>query len=464
MLAVNAAKRVGTLVSRLRSGGLAGDSAWGVGLELVTMVSSLLTFFLLARSLGPEGYGGYVALYSIVGPLVTLCASGVTLALLQHVVRDREPIAETARSCVSITLLTGAVLTVVGVWVAMLVVDDISNTAIVSVLVTEFVTTPLLMVGATAVQASERYRGAAQIRITLFAVRIAIVIGLFVAGNLTITSLAVGVLISSSTLAVVVLARVGRRYGFWFGPGRVRVRHLRTNLVFSVGISAASLNNEGDKFVLTANNFKVDTGLYGAAYRIVNLGMVPVSSLIDVTHRTFLEHEEGVKGQHLRRAIRFARVAGAYGFVVGLLLILVAPLLPIAVGDKFEGSVAMVRWLAPIILLRALTMFPLNALMGLGHTLLRSVVIVSNAVIAIVLYVVLIPAHSWKGAVAGTLISETLEMLSIWGALVWCQRKDDQQIDAARRAGHRDEADDVAAEAETELIAAAEIEDWNPNV
>ncbi len=454
---MNAAKRVVSLAGRLRRGGMAGDSAWGVGLELVMMVSSLLTFFMLARSLGPEGYGGYVALYSIVGPLVTLCASGVTLALLQHVVRDREPIAETARSCVSITLVVGAVLTVGGVFVAMAVVDDISNVAIVSVLVTEFITTPLLMVGATSVQATERYRGAAQIRIALFAVRILIVIALYAADRLTITSLAVGVLISSSTLAVIVLARLGRRYGFWFGPGPVRLRHLRTNIVFSVGISAASLNNEGDKFVLSANNFQRDTGLYGAAYRIVNLGMVPVSSLIDVTHRTFLEHEEGVKGQHLRRAVRFARVAGAYGVVVGLLLILVAPLLPVVVGDDFDDSVVMVRWLAPIILLRAMTMFPLNALMGLGHTLLRSVVIVTNAVIAIVLYVILIPTHSWKGAVAGTLISETLEMISIWGALVWCQRKADQAIDASV-------ATVPSSDVETETLATAELDDWNPNV
>lgn len=458
---MNAAKRVVSLGGRLRGGGLATDSAWGIGLELVTMVSSILTFALLGRSLGPEGYGGYVALYSIVGPLVTLAASGVTLALLQHVVRDREPIAETARSCVSITIVIGSLLTVAGYFLALWVVDDIGKAAIVSVLFTEFVTTPLLMVGATAVQATERYKGAAQIRITLFAIRIMIVVGLFVADSLTVESLAIGVLISSSTLAVLVLARVGRRYGFWFGPGPLRIRHLRTNVVFSVGISGASLNNEGDKFVLSANNFTVDTGLYGAAYRVVNLGMVPVSSLIDVTHRTFLEHEEGVKGQHLRRAVRFARVAGAYGAVVGVLLILMAPLLPIVVGDDFDGSVVMVRWLAPIVLLRAMTMFPLNALMGLGHTMLRSVVIVGNALVAVVLYVVLIPAHSWKGAVAGTLISETLEMLSIWGALIWCQRKADQAIDSGADASTTGDED---AEAEAELLAAAEIEDWNPNV
>lgn len=454
---------------------MASDSIWGMLLEVVTMSSMMLTFVMLGKSLGPAGYGGYVALYAIVSPLVTLAASGVTLALLQHVVRDREPLGETARSCVSVTLLIGAALTVLGAFVAFLIVDEIGSVAIISVLVTEFVTTPLLMVGATAVQAADRFRGAAQIRIALFVARIGIVVGLFVADRLTVTSLAVASLISSAIIAAVVLARVGRAFGFAFLPGPVRLRHLKTNVVFSVGISAASLNNEGDKFVLAANGFKTATGLYGAAYRIVNIGMVPVSSLISVTHRTFLEHNEGEKGQHLRRAVRFAKVAGGYGLVVGVALVLCAPLLPFVMGDDFRPAVTMVRWLAPLVLLRALTMFPLNALMGLGHTLLRSLVIVSNAIVAVVLYVVLIPSHSWKGAVAGTLISETLEMFSIWGLLVWCQRQADRAIDVATSAaanqagtGEAGTGDtgtpDRVSESEVERVAAAEVEDWSPGV
>ena len=79
-------------VDRLRASGGAGEQIWGLGLELTTLASTLLAFTLLGRSLGATGYGGYAALYAIIGPLVTLSASGVTLSLLQHVVRDREPL------------------------------------------------------------------------------------------------------------------------------------------------------------------------------------------------------------------------------------------------------------------------------------------------------------------------------------------------------------------------------------
>lgn len=418
------------LIGRLRGGGLATESVWGLAVELSLMTSMILTFTFLGRSLGPTGYAPYVTLYAIVSPLVTLAASGVTLALLQHAVRDREPLSATARSCLSLSLVLGVLLTAIGVLVAKFIVDNLAFIAIISILLTEFVTSPIVMVAATTVQAATGFAGAARIRIALVGGRLLLVLILFVSSSLTITSLGVGSLLISATLAAVVLHRVGRANGFRFRPGRVNLGHFRTNLVYSVGISAASLNNEGDKAVLAANGFVQDTGLYGAAYRIVNLGMVPVSSLIAVTHKRFLEHEEGVRGQHLRRAVRFAGFTGAYGVVVAVVLVLAAPLLPLLVGKDFEGSVDMVRWLSPLVLLRAVTMFPLNGLMGLGKTFLRSLIIVVNAAVAMTVYIVLIPRHSWSGAVAGTLISEGLLLVCTWAALIHYQRRADRAIDA----------------------------------
>lgn len=421
--------RYSLFVGRLRGGGLATESVWGLAVELSMMVSMILTFTFLGRSLGPTGYAPYVTLYAIVSPLVTLAASGVTLALLQHAVRDREPLPETARSCLSLSLLLGGLLTLLGMVVASFIVDDLAFVAIISILLTEFVTTPVVMVAATTVQAATGYIGAAKIRIALVGARVVLVGVLFVTSSLSITSLGVGSLVISGAIALVVLRRVGSSYRFLFRPGRVKLHHLKTNAVYSVGISAASLNQEGDKAVLAANHFVEDTGLYGAAYRIVNLGMVPVSTLVNVSHKRFLEHEEGSRGQHLRRAVKFAGLTGLYGLFVAVVLVIAAPLLPLLVGDEFEGSVEMVRWLSPLVFLRAVTMFPLNGLMGLGKTFLRSLIIVVNAAVAMAMYIVLIPRHGWSGAVAGTLVSEGLLLMCTWGALIHYQRLADRAID-----------------------------------
>jgi len=128
--------------------------------------------------------------------------------------------------------------------------------------------------------------------------------------------------------------------------------------------------------------------------------------------------------------VRFAGATGAYGVAFAVVIVLAAPLLPILVGEDFKGSVNMVRWLSPLVLLRALTMFPLNALMGLGKTFLRSVIIVVNAIVAMIIYFALIPRWGWEGAVVGTMVSEGTLMISTWTALIMYQRRADRGLES----------------------------------
>jgi len=418
-------------IDRLRGGGLAAESAWGLLLELVTLVGTILSFTLLGRSLGAAGYGGYASLYAIVGPLVTLAASGVVLALLQHVVRDGEPLAATARSCLSLSLAVGFPLTLLGSGVAALVVESLTAVAVLSILLTEFVAAPIVQVAAGTVQAEAGFIGAAKIRLLLVIGRIILLVALFTTSQLTVASFGVSMLVFSTVLGVASLGNVGRRYGFRFLPGRVRLRYLKTNALYSSAISASALNTDGDKLVLAANRLVVDTGLYAAAYRIVSFGLVPIGSVVNASHREFLVNEEGLRRQHLRRALRFGVASGAYGLAFGIFIFLAAPLLPTLLGDEFEGSVPMVRWLAPTVMLRAVNIFGLNGLMGLNRVGLRTSLIVANAALAMAIYIVLVPRYGWEGAAIGTLISETIAVTSTWTALVLCQRQADRAIDDA---------------------------------
>ncbi len=417
------------IVGRFRGGGLAAESAWSLAYELTSMVGTLLAFTLLGRSLGVAGYGGYASLYAIIGPMVTLAASGVTLSLLQHVVRDGEPLDETARSCLSLAMVLGVVLTAVGAGLAFWVVDTLDAVAIMSILLIEFVTSPLVNVAASTVQAGTSFAGAARIRILLVAGRIVMLVVLFTTGSLTVASLGISQLVWSAILTAWALRAVGRRYGFPFRPGPVRARHFKSNVLYSTAISADAFGNDGDKVVLAANRYVIDTGLYAAAYRIIMLGLVPIGSLVNVSHKRFLEHEEGRRGEHLGLAVRYSAIGGAYGIAFAVAVFFAAPLFPIVVGADFEGSVTMVRWLAPIVFLRAIGIFSLNGLMGLGRVTLRTVLITANAAFGLVLYVVLIPTYGWEGALIGTLVTETLQVVMTWTALVVVQRRADRAMD-----------------------------------
>lgn len=407
---------------------MATESLWSLTLEGVSLFTVILSFYCLGRTLGPEGYGGYASLYALIGPLVTLAASGVILALLQHAIRDGEPLGETARSCVSLSLSIGAVLLVVGGGLAFVIVEALDTTAIVAILCTEFLTAPLVHIAAATVQAGEGYTGAAQIRLVLVVGRASILVLLFAVDALTVASLGLSQLALTAVLAVVVMGRVGRKFDFDFRPGRVHLRHLKTNAIYSVAISAFSLQNDGDKTVLAANRFTVDTGLYAAAYRIIGLGLIPLGSVVEVSHKRFLEKGEGRPGRHLRLAMKLSGLMSLYSVFFIVAIIIAAPALPVVVGDDFEGSVEMLRWISPLVLLRCLAMFPLNGLMGLGRTGLRTVLIVVVAVFTMTLYIVLIPRHGWEGAVAGTMIGDGVLVVAAWVALVVHQRRADHAL------------------------------------
>ena len=416
------------MVSKFRGGGAAAESVWGLSIESVTMVGTILSFTFLGRSLGPDGYGGYAALYAIVGPLVTLAASGVTLSLLQHVVRDREGLESTARSCLTLSLVLGGLLTIVGYVAATFIVEGVATVAMIAILATEFVTMPLVHLTATTVQARSGFAASAPIRLVVLGARIVVLTVLFLTSTLSIMSLGLTMLVVSGVAGLVFLVRVGRRYDFPFVPGRVRWHHMKSNLAYSGGISADALGNEGDKLVLAANGLVVETGLYAAAYRIVQFGLLPVGSVIQATHARFLEHEEGLRRQHLDRALRYASLGAAYGVVFAIGISLVAPLLPIVLGDEFEESVTIVRWLSPIVLLRAVGSCSINGLMGLSKVTLRTILLAINAAMAMVLYIVLIPRYGWEGAAIGTLVGEVLSVVMTWTALVVCQRAADREL------------------------------------
>ena len=117
-------------------------------------------------------------------------------------------------------------------------------------------------------------------------------------------------------------------------------------------------------------------------------------------------------------------------------VIVVAPLFPLLVGHEFEGSVEIVRWLSPIVLLRGLGLYSLNALLGLGRTGIRTGIVVANAAIGVVLFIVLIPGRGWEGAAIATLVTEAMQVLMTWSALVVLQARADRALDASEGERH----------------------------
>ena len=165
--------------------------------------------------------------------------------------------------------------------------------------------------------------------------------------------------------------------------------------------------------------------MYGAAYRVVQMGLLPITALVSASHLSFLHVDEAANDQ-LGRAKRLAGVSFAYASVFAVAVVLAAPLLPRLLGESFAESAHIMPWLVPLVVLRGPGTFAMNGLLGLGRNRLRTTLLVSNAFLSIVLYATLIPHFGWRGAAAGTVASEFTMFCAGWIALTACQRQWDR--------------------------------------
>lgn len=397
------------------------DAAWALADHGSALLASTFSFLLFGRTLGAAGYGAYVGLYGLIGPFVALGQAGVYLAAMEHVARAGETPAEVGRSCMSITTVNALV------WVPLLCVASPSwikglpPLAAVLLIGTECFLSAIFTQSVGIVQALTGFPAAARLRVTNSLLRIIPLATLAAMGSLTLTSLAIAQAFTIGSMMVYAVSRTSRLAGLVMRPGRIRMQHVRSVLLYALQVGATSVQNDSDKFILNAAHHQADAGRYGAASRIMWFSVVPILALVNATHLSFLRTGADATTQ-LRRAIRLSVVSTMYALPAAIGLFLAAPLAPLLFSRDFSETTRMLQWLAPLVILRGQSSFPTNGLMGLGRNGLRTKLIVAHGVLSVLLYVALIPTYSWRGAFAAALFTELSLAITSWSALIWCER------------------------------------------
>ena len=430
---------------------LAGDTGWAMASTFTGLVALTLVFLLLARSgIGPTGYAAYAGTFALMAPAATFPLGGVVLTLFEHIVAKEEDAARVTASCYSLALLTATVLGTIVVTIAILTIDNISPAAIFFLIITELIIGATLEFTAASVQTLVNYRESAKQRIAAAVARIVNVVVLAALGALTLTTFAISQFVAATAVAAWALANARKRTGLPLLPGRVEGRHFKSMMLYSVGVSAASTQADGDKYAMSVaapqrsealvggvnpgadgKPFQLsDAGPYAAAYSIVRLGYMPVRALEMTTHLSFLQTTES---SQVKKAAKLTAFNAAYGLVFAVFAwFVVAPLAPVVIGGDFDGTSTMIRALSPLIIVQSASTYAANGLLGLHRNVLRTTILIGNALVAIGLYAYLIPRYSWQGAVAGTFTAEILVALLTWTALLISQRKHDREVAASK--------------------------------
>ncbi len=153
-------------------------------------------------------------------------------------------------------------------------------------------------------------------------------------------------------------------------------------------------------------------GLYGAAYKLIDVLMITGASVTGALYPRMAAYAAGSPEALERLVERSCRYMAAVGVPLAVLVMTGAPaLIELLFGPDFAGSAAVLRILVAATALTFVYMPLVHALNATGHEWQWIGVTVLNSVVNVGLNLVLIPAYGVHGAAVSTVVCELIALL-----------------------------------------------------
>jgi O-antigen/teichoic acid export membrane protein len=388
-------------------------------------------FILMARNLGPHQYGAFVAVTaaaSIVSPFV---GNGSGILMIKNVARDRSLFAEYWGNALLINVVSGAVLTVgVALGCLAFLPNSISPSVVIQVVIAEVIFGRFIEVACWAFQSVELLSWIGSINVFATSMRLAGIAVIVAIHHPTLMAWSVAYLGTSAVSGAVavgcVLGRLGKPT---LALGRI-AGELREGFYYSTGLSAQTIYNDIDKTMLARLGTFGDTGIYAAAYRLIDVSFIPVRSLLAAAYPGFFRSGNDGIASSLAYAKRLLPKPLAYSLAVAIGLFLAAPMVPVVLGPGYARTTEALRWLALLPVLKTMHYFAADSLTGAGHQGLRTLVQVLVAVFNVLINLWIIPAYSWRGAAWSSLASDGLLAVSFWSCAAFLRSRQQTVLQA----------------------------------
>jgi O-antigen/teichoic acid export membrane protein len=381
-------------------------------------------FIIIARSLGIEQYGEFVAAVAAVKLVFPFAPWGSGQVLIKNVSRNKELLNECWGNSLFITFICSSVLTVLLVLGTKIFFSEIISPLLIFIVaVSDLLFENILVTAIHLFMAVSLLSKSSQLHVLLSLTRLIaafIFISFFPKGNILIWGCLY--LLSTALAALFAFLIVHRM----FGLPKLKLSIFKPEIIqgfyFSVSLSSVTIYNDVDKVILANLSTLEATGIYGAAYRLVNVGFVPVHSLLSATYADFFKHGAvGISGS-FNFAKRIFPIVGIFGLTSSIGLFFVAPIVPYILGQEYSLALDALRWLAPLPFLKAMNYLAADIFTGAGLQKLRSVIQLNMAIFNALINFWLIPLYSWKGAAWCSLFSDGFLALILWGLAFWFNR------------------------------------------
>jgi O-antigen/teichoic acid export membrane protein len=414
-----------SFVSRYWKSTLARNTGWmflGQGLRLLIQAGY---FVIIARSLGVQEYGAFAAVTAMVAIFSPFVGLGCGNLIIKNVSRNKELLDECFGNGMLMTLATGllgigAVISICR-WV---LPASIPVLVILMVALADLVCYRMIILVASAFQSVERLDKTAQFNVLVSGARfLGIAVTVLVVHHPTAELWSIVYTGTSAVATVISLIYVrGLVRSIKVTPRRIK-EELLEGLYFSGSMSAMTIYNDVDKTMLARLSTLGANGIYSAAYRLIDVSFIPVSSVLYAAYAGYFRHGEGNAQAAYEYAMRLLPRPIGYSLLAFAGLLLGAPIIPKILGAEYLRTVEALRWLAILPLFKTIHYFFADALSGVGYQGLRMCLQIVVAVFNVLLNLWVIPAYSWRGAAWSSLASDGLLALIMWIAINTLRRR-----------------------------------------
>ncbi len=419
---------VPALTTPHRKHGLSQNLLWALIAEGSTLVASMVSVLIVSHHFNKVQYGKYAGIYGIIGFAVASCTSWAALVIPQWIVREREAAKTTMHSTLTYLCMLSALGMAVVILLGGVLIHEVSLACIAALAAAELIGAAAVLPLSMLAQSTISVRAGQWVR-TTGALGKAVALGaLWRFGSISFVNIGLALLTAQLAIWLICSLLVARRIGFFPSPGQPMRHHLATAATFMASVGSYAVNEEGDKPIMAASHFKEDAGLYGIAYRVARLAMVPLAAMESATHTQSVQRGSQLS-EHVHRARKFTALGAGYGVLAVIGLNVLGPFMLRVLAPNFTTAITQLRWLSPLVLLRGCRSFADNGLLGLGKVRTRMLFNLASALLSLTLYIILIPKFSWKGALAATFITEVALVVASWVALHKYQQQENHVLE-----------------------------------
>jgi len=413
---------------------MAGQSM-GYGLRIVYFIA-------IARLLGVLQYGIVVGAFALVNIAAQYGRLGTSTILLRYVSPDHARFAVYWGNVLLVTSTMGGLLVVIMRVAAPHVINS-ASAAVVVLLAIGSCLCEQLTIGATqAFQAFEQMRITAIFNQLTSLLRTFTAISMLLAmHHATARQWALASTVASAIATLVALIAATTRLGWPQFKAHLVLKHGGEGLEYAFASSTVNAYDDLDKTMLSHYGMNAANGIYGMAYRIIEMATVPVTSIQLAAEPRLYQLATSTSG--FDSAARLGRRLLKHGFLISAVaaacMFAFAPVIPLLVGKGFSDAVSALRWLCLIPVFRSIHKITGSVLTCTGKQRFRTFTQVIAVLLNFGLNLWLIPGYGWQGAAGSSLATDGALAIMNWSLLEWLRTR------VTRRVGPLPEGLAVAA-------------------